>query len=104
MWLFLVGDAWQNTEGDTGAQIELLIDRKDRVINVFELKFSKNPYTITQSYATQLAQKIAIFKEKTATKKSVSLAMLTPFGVQNNAYAAAMLQFNMTMDVLFENV
>ena len=104
LWLFLVGDAWQNTEGDTGAQIDLLIDRKDRVINVFELKFSENPYTITQSYATQLAQKIAIFKEKTATKKSVSLAMLTPFGVQNNAYAAAMLQFNMTMDVLFENV
>ena len=94
--------AWQNTEGDTGAQIDLLIDRKDRVINVFELKFSENPFTITHTYATQLAQKIAIFKEKTATKKSVSLAMLTPFGVQNNAYSSALLQHNMTMDVLFD--
>ncbi len=94
--------AWQSTDVAAGAQIDLLIDRKDRVINVFELKFSENPYTITQSYATQLAQKIAIFKEKTATRKSVSLAMLTPFGVQPNAYASAMLQHNFTMDVLFE--
>jgi uncharacterized protein len=94
--------AWQSTDVDASAQIDLLIDRKDRVINVFEIKFSENAYTITQSYATQLAQKIAIFKEKTQTKKSVSLTMLTPFGVQPNAYASAMLQHNLKMDVLFE--
>ena len=96
--------AWQGTDGDKDAQIDLLIDRKDRVINVFEIKFSENPYTITQSYSAQLAQKVAIFKEKTQTRKSISLAMLTPFGVQNNAYASALLQYNMTMDVLFEFV
>ncbi len=92
--------AWQSTEA--GAQIDLLIDRKDRVINIFEIKFSENTYTITQSYAAQLAQKIAIFKETTQTKKSVLLTMITPFGVQTNAYASAMLQFNWTMDILFE--
>jgi hypothetical protein len=92
--------AWQSTEA--GAQIDLLIDRKDRVINIFEIKFSENTYTITQSYAAQLAQKIAIFKETTQTKKSVLLTMITPFGVQSNAYASAMLQFNWTIDILFE--
>jgi uncharacterized protein len=94
--------AWQSTDVDASAQIDLLIDRKDRVINVFEIKFSENSYTITQSYAAQLAQKIAIFKEKTQTRKSVFLTMLTPFGVQPNAYASAMLQHNLKMDVLFE--
>lgn len=94
--------AWQSTDAAAGAQIDLLIDRKDRVINVFEIKFSENTYILTQTYATQLAQKISIFKEKTKTKKSVFLAMLTPFGVQQNAQAAAMLQHNLTMDVLFE--
>jgi uncharacterized protein len=94
--------AWQSSDIDASAQIDLLIDRKDRVINIFELKFSENPYTITQSYAAQLAQKISIFKEKTQTRKSISLTMLTPFGVQPNAYASAMLQHNFTMDVLFE--
>ena len=72
--------AWQSTDGDKDAQIDLLIDRKDRVINVFEIKFSENPYTITQSYSAQLAQKVAIFKEKTQTRKSISLAMLTLLG------------------------
>lgn len=94
--------AWQSTDADTSAQIDLLIDRKDRVINVFEIKFSENPYTISQTYAAQLAQKIAFFKEKTQTRKSIFLTMLTPFGVQPNAYASAMLQHNLTMDVLFE--
>lgn len=94
--------AWQSTDADTGAQIDLLIDRKDRVINIFEIKFSEAPYTITKTYAAQLAQKITIFKEKTQTRKSISLTMLTPFGVQPNTYASAMLQHNLTMDILFE--
>lgn len=89
--------AWQNAE----AQIDLLIDRKDRVINVFEIKFSENPFAITQAYAEQLARKISIFKEKTGTRKSVFLTMLTPFGVQQNAYSSALVQHNLNMDVLF---
>ena len=94
--------AWQSTDADTAAQIDLLIDRKDRVINIFEMKFSENTYIITQAYAAQLAQKIAHFKEKTQTRKYASLAMLTSFGVQPNAYSSAMVQHNLTMDVLFE--
>ena len=31
-----------------GAQIDLIIDRKDRVINLFEIKFSVNPFEITK--------------------------------------------------------
>ncbi|MCK6693786.1 MAG: AAA family ATPase [Thermoanaerobaculia bacterium] len=93
--------SWQSTDIDTGAQIDLLIDRKDRVINVFEIKFSEQPYIITQAYAAQLAHKISHFKEKTGTRKSVFLTMLTPFGVQSNAYASALVQQNMDMNVLF---
>lgn len=94
--------AWQNADADGGAQIDLLIDRKDRVINIFELKFAENPFVIDRAYAAQLAQKIAVFKEKTQTKKSVFLAMLTPFGVMPNAHASALLQHNFDMAVLFD--
>lgn len=94
--------AWQSTDAEGGAQIDLLIDRKDRVINVFELKFSENPFVIDRAYAAQLAQKIAVFKAKTQTNKSVFLAMLTPFGVAPNTHASALLQHNFNMDVLFE--
>lgn len=92
---------WQGGNADGSAQIDLLIDRKDRVINVFELKFSENPFTIDRAYAAQLAQKIAVFKAKTQTKKSVFLAMLTPFGVISNAHSSALLQHNFDMDCLF---
>jgi hypothetical protein len=71
------------------------------VINVFEIKFSEKPYVITQSYAAQLAQKINVFKEVTGTRKSVFLTMLTTFGLQANAYTAALVQQSLEMDVLF---
>lgn len=93
--------SWQSTEADMGAQIDLLIDRKDRVINVFEIKFSESPFVITKAYAALLAQKIDIFKQKTGTRKSVFLTMLSPFGVQPNAWSSALVQQNLDMDALF---
>ena len=34
-----------------GAQIDLLLDRPDNTINLIEIKFSNEPFTITKSYA-----------------------------------------------------
>ncbi|MEM6700538.1 MAG: ATP-binding protein, partial [Bacteroidota bacterium] len=42
-----------------GVQIDLLLDRNDQVINLFELKFHQEPFVITKSYAAQLRQKMA---------------------------------------------
>jgi AAA+ ATPase superfamily predicted ATPase len=89
--------AWQSGE----AQIDLLIDRKDRVINLFEIKFSEHPFVITKDYAAQLAHKIGVFKATTGTRKSVFLTMLTPFGIHPNAYSAALVQQSLDMEVLF---
>jgi uncharacterized protein len=85
-----------------GAQIDLLIDRKDRVINVFEIKFSEQLFTISKEYAEQLTRKIEVFKATTKTTKTIHLTMLTPFGLTQNAYAAALVHRHMEMDVLFE--
>lgn len=94
--------SWYGSDADSDAQIDLLIDRKDRVVNVFEIKFSENPFVLTKEYAAELSRKISVFKSGTGTRKSVFLTMLTPFGVQPNAYSAALLQHNLTLDVLFQ--
>ena len=36
----------KGTSEEEGAQIDLLIDRRDRVINLCEIKFSTTPYEI----------------------------------------------------------
>jgi hypothetical protein len=48
--------AWVSNS-EAGAQIDLLIDRRDHVINVCEMKFSLNTFTIDKKYAEELRNK-----------------------------------------------
>ena len=98
--------AWRYVPGkgqnESGAQIDLLIDRKDRCINVCEMKFYTEEYSIDKSYAGELEQKLQVFAKKTKTKKTLFLTMITTYGIRENNYSARMVQKNLTMDMLFE--
>ena len=94
--------AWrkQGGEGD-GAQIDLLIDRSDRTINICEMKFSEKPYSITKSYADALRLKMAIFAESTHIRKSLALTMVTTYGILPGIHSG-IVQNEVLMDDLFE--
>ena len=85
-----------------GSQIDLVIDRRDQVINLFEIKYSINQITITKAYDAILRTKIQSFKESTETKKSIFLTMLTTHGIKPNEYSTSSIQNQLTMDALFD--
>ncbi len=87
--------------GNEGIQIDLLIDRKDNTINIFELKFYNNIMNLSKSYANDLRDKVRIFKESTLTNKQVFLNVLTTFGLKHNEYSIGLIDKAMTMDILF---
>ncbi len=95
---------WKSKGDDEnkGGQIDLIIDRRDQVINLFEIKYSINPFTITKAYDAVLRQKIQSFREATGAKKSIFLTMLTTYGLKENEYRYSIVQNEMTMDALFE--
>ncbi len=93
--------SWRSTSLDKGAQIDLVIDRRDQVINLCEMKFSINQFTIDKKYDTELRNKIAAFKKETGTRKSVFLTMVTTFGLQQNNYSAGVVQNDIKMNTLF---
>ena len=64
-----------------GAQIDMLIDRRDRIITICEMKFSEHPFVIDKNYDLELRNKIGTFKDVTKTRKAVQLAMVTSYGV-----------------------
>ena len=70
----------------TGAQIDLVIDRADNVINVIEAKFYNTEFEVTKDYERQLRDKVAVFTNQTRTKKSVFLTMISVFGVKKNEH------------------
>ncbi|MDO6435660.1 ATP-binding protein [Flavitalea sp. BT771] len=91
--------SWSNAA--KGVQIDLLIDRRDQVICLCEIKFSKDPYSITKAYRAELEKKLSAFRTVTATRKSVFLTMITPFGLENNTYSLGFVQNSITMEELF---
>ena len=94
--------SWRKQGGiGDGAQIDLLIDRADRIINVCEMKFTEKPYSITKAYADSLRMKMAVFAEATHTRKSLALTMVTTYGVLPGIHSG-IIQNEVTMDALFE--
>jgi uncharacterized protein len=94
--------AWRSEKSENGVQIDLVIDRKDRVIHLCEMKFSETPFVITKAYSEQLKNKIAVFKAETGTTKTIFITMITTFGLQNNEYSKQIVQESLDMLALFE--
>ncbi len=98
--------SWQTaaTEEHPGAQIDLLIDRGDKVINLCEIKYSNEPYTIDKKYMENLRNKTALFRQLTKTRKGISLTMITSSGLVKNSYSMNCIHSQLTIDDLFANV
>lgn len=84
--------SWQGE----GAQVDLLIDRADRIIDLCEIKFWSGEFTITKRYAEDLRNKIAAFREDCNPRKATHLVMITTYGVKRNEYYN-MIQNEVTM-------
>lgn len=94
--------AWQSQTSEPGAQIDLVIDRKDRIIHLCEMKFSEHRYVISKTYAEQLKHKSRVFKMETGTTKTIFTTLITTFGLQDNEYARQVVQESLDMNALFE--
>lgn len=94
---FCKGD--RNTERK-GAQIDLLIDRRDRVISICEMKYSINEFTIDADYEASLRNKMEVFRQETKTNKSLQLVMITTYGVKQGKYSNR-VQVQVVLDDLF---
>lgn len=92
----------KGNETQRGVQIDLLIDRNDHVINLFELKFYQEPFTVTKNYAQQLREKMAAFRYHTQTNKQLSWVFLSTFGVVPNQHSRGLITNNLTLADLFE--
>ena len=93
---------WRSKEVEQGAQIDLIIDRRDRVINICEMKFSVKPFVIDKSYAKTLQQKLWSFMEETGTTKTLFLTFITTFGLKENSHSTGLVQQSLDMNILFD--
>lgn len=94
--------AWRKADKDAGTQIDMLIDRADRVVNICEIKFAKADFTIDKAYAKKLRNKTNLFSNIAANKrKNIFLTMISTFGVTNNEYHKELVQSEVVLEDLF---
>jgi AAA+ ATPase superfamily predicted ATPase len=92
--------SWRSKESENGAQVDLLIERNDKAINLCEIKFSDNQFVIDEKYDEILRNKREIFRCETKTNKAIHFTMITTYGVRHNIYWGN-IHSEVTMDDLF---
>ena len=80
--------SWRSSRhASNGAQIDLLVDRKDETINICEIKYTKGLFAINKRQGQELQNKLDVFQEETATRKSLLLTLITANGLKQNEYS-----------------
>lgn len=95
--------AWRHygdAENPEGAQIDLLIDRADYLINLCEMRYCENAYPITEARRAELLNRRGIFVAFTGTKRTVHLTMVTTCGVKKGPNTG-IVQSEVSLDDLF---
>jgi hypothetical protein len=88
--------SWSNQK----AQVDLVIDRDDNSVNLCEIKFYNNTFTIDENYASNLRNKETEFRKETGSKKGINTIMLTTWGIKGK-HAIGLVTASITQDCLF---
>ena len=88
-------------DGLPGVQIDIVLERRDQVINLCEVKYSMNEYVIDQQEDRALRNKVETFRLATHCNKTIQLTMITTFGLKKNKYSQAVTS-QVVLDDLFQ--
>ena len=82
--------SWRNKGYDSkqGAQIDLVIERDDRIINICEIKYcSSTEYELTIEEQNKMTQRIECFRQETATRYGIIPTLITTYGLRKNKHS-----------------
>ena len=93
---------FKGNEEEKGLQIDLLLDRKDQIINLFEIKFYNAIWQLKKEDAMDLREKMAAFKRVSKTPKHIFMTLIAPFGIRHNEHSLGVVDRYFDLDILFE--
>lgn len=91
----------KSSKEQEGIQIDLLIDRRDGVISLCEIKFYNQSWMLSKADAEQIKRKKNIFKKLSKTKKQIFITIISTYGIDENQYSLDLVDNDLDMNVLF---
>ncbi|MBQ3657047.1 MAG: ATP-binding protein [Bacteroidales bacterium] len=92
--------SWRSTFTEPKSQIDLAIERADRMANICEIKFCDAPYTITKDEDMKLRVRLSNFKTETGANIGLLLTFIAPYGISGGKYSGQVKDV-VTMEELF---
>ena len=88
---------------EDGAQIDLLFDRKDRIVTICEIKYTEKPFVIDKDYAKRLLTKVNVYRKQTHCKKEIFIAFVSASGLKPSLYSVDMVTNEASLEDLFHD-
>jgi uncharacterized protein len=98
--------AWKigKNEMGNGTQIDLIIDRKDGITHLCEIKFTNKPLLTTEAMVKTLAHRRALFEYFNKTRKNIVTTFITSFAATQNKYYKDEVFAEISLEQLFLQV
>ena len=93
--------SWISSRKEGGAQIDLVIERDDGIVNLCEEKFTDTAFSISSEYEEDLLKKIELYKQETKKKHAIKLVMISAEGIKGSAHTEHITRV-LTLDDLFD--
>ena len=94
--------AWRSSRPGNGAQIDLIIRRKDGVINLCEMKYTNDEYSLDAEEYKRLQNRLSQFLKEFGTDDAIHMTMICGNGYKQNKYSG-IVQNVIYGDDLFDN-
>ena len=92
--------SWRSKTTTPAAQIDIVIERADKIVNICEVKYSHSAYELTKDEYDRIQRRRDTFIQETGLRHTPWITMITTEGVARGKYSD-MLQSQVLLDDLF---
>ena len=94
--------SWRSKDSEHPAQIDLLIERADKMINLCEIKYCETEYSLSQEEYLNIGRRVESFRVAIQTHYGIAPTLITTFGLSRGMYADS-IHASVVLDDLFSN-
>ena len=93
--------SWLYRSPEKRAQIDLIIDRGDKNIDLCEIKYCDHEFELEKGYVEWMRERRELFRDATHTTKTLRLTLISSGGIKQGKYTSA-IQGKVVLDDLFK--
>lgn len=94
--------SWRSKEHQPAAQIDLIVERSDNMVNLCEIKYSNGQYVLNKAEYEKIQNRQMAFIDETKCKQGIFLTLVTTSLPKQNEYSS-MINSVVVLDDLFRN-